>query len=228
MAAIFGNDVNCDRRDQTSKFDEHNDIRRLLETEDLLPDEPDYYPTDYAELEKPVTLEEHKRRADEYLGDLRRAERFVFRRGSGLTKAKVIISKLRTFGLKACKCIAELNSRVTALQKQLEAERRKGDGVQTSPGRKRQLLEKIAVLESENAQLAETIVDLELKLKLATLRGPQKRGALCGICRSQAPDIVFRPCRHLILCRECSRKSRFDKCPICDCPIAEVYQVDCA
>ena len=38
---------------------------------------------------------------------------------------------------------------------------------------------------------------------------------LCFICCENKIEVVFYPCRHYVLCNNCKRKAKFEKCPYC-------------
>ena len=38
---------------------------------------------------------------------------------------------------------------------------------------------------------------------------------LCVICQENEKNTLLLPCRHLCLCKECSRREELDKCPLC-------------
>ena len=38
---------------------------------------------------------------------------------------------------------------------------------------------------------------------------------LCVICQESEKSVLLLPCRHLCLCKGCSRRSELDKCPLC-------------
>merc|ERR1711871_1719083 len=67
---------------------------------------------------------------------------------------------------------------------------------------------------------------IELELKTALERVSKERirlveaeRTLCVICTENQQSVVLMPCRHLCLCRECSKSPGVDKCPICRKPI---------
>jgi len=51
----------------------------------------------------------------------------------------------------------------------------------------------------------------------------------CSICMDRPRDVVFQPCGHLAVCRDCCQKHpgscRFRKCPICRRPVEKALTV---
>ena len=216
MPGSFGNDVNKNRKDQTSKLSSIEGIVPLLKNPDPLSEDEPYLAEECSDDEGCMGVDDLRKLAWSRLLALRRAEAVIKCRDKKLAKARIIIKQLQALGLRACKGVSLWFKRA-----QLAFGRRL-DGVQTSGAPQWQLLERIAALEDEKAVLAETVSDLELKLQLAALRTPQKRGLLCGICHQQAPDAVFRPCRHLVICFKCyNAEGGPDACPICGWPIEQ-------
>ena len=199
-------------------FVKHEHVPPLLNDPNLVSEGEIYLREEYTAPSEILTYDQLREEARDRLKGLRRAENFVARLEKKVRASRHTIKRLQTVALKTSylagkyKFAMDKAGITTA-------------GVHTGD---KSLKAKVEALEVENARLKKTIGALEAKLELAELHTARKKGALCIMCYQQAPDIVFRPCRHLILCRECSRKSHFDKCPICDCPVAEVYQVDCA
>jgi len=50
----------------------------------------------------------------------------------------------------------------------------------------------------------------------------------CVICRSEAKDTVFIPCRHLCICSQCAQvlKYQSNKCPICRSSVRSMLSVN--
>lgn len=57
---------------------------------------------------------------------------------------------------------------------------------------------------------------------------------LCVICQEKTPNIVLLPCKHLVLCDECSLKLQADaivnneeghRCPCCRASVQDVMQI---
>ncbi|CAI4224668.1 unnamed protein product [Auanema sp. JU1783] len=47
----------------------------------------------------------------------------------------------------------------------------------------------------------------------------------CCICLSTKPNVVFQPCRHLVVCSGCSQESSLKECPTCRTHIEDVLNV---
>lgn len=199
----FCEDVNKNREDQTSKLPSIEGIVPLLNNPDLLSEDEPYLAEECSEDEGCMGADGLKTLAWDRLLALRRAEATIRRQEKKLAKARSIIRQLQALGHRACKGVAIMHKRA-----QLANERRLG-GVQTSGATQRELLDKIAALEA--------------KLELAELHTGRKKGALCRICYQQAPDAVFRPCRHLIMCYKCYMENGPYDCPKCGTPIEQVY-----
>ncbi|KAG7378474.1 hypothetical protein PHYPSEUDO_010071 [Phytophthora pseudosyringae] len=66
---------------------------------------------------------------------------------------------------------------------------------------------------------------LEMQKKLDRQVEEQNELKLCVICLSNEKTILCLPCRHLCLCKTCSRREEVAKCPICRLEIEEMLAV---
>jgi hypothetical protein len=66
---------------------------------------------------------------------------------------------------------------------------------------------------------------LEMQKKLDRQVEEQNELKLCVICLSNEKSILCLPCRHLCLCKTCSRRQEVAKCPICRLEIEEMLAV---
>ncbi|CAH0479401.1 unnamed protein product [Peronospora belbahrii] len=66
---------------------------------------------------------------------------------------------------------------------------------------------------------------LEMQKKLDRQVEEQNELKLCVICLSKEKSILCLPCRHLCLCKTCSRRQEVMKCPICRLEIEEMLAV---
>jgi hypothetical protein len=77
---------------------------------------------------------------------------------------------------------------------------------------------------------------LELKLKAAldkvatqknalTAKEIMDEGRLCVICHDEQKSVLFLPCRHLCICRQCSDIEQLEKCPLCRQTLEEKLHV---
>eukprot|EP01083_Nonionella_stella_P050535 134407_1 len=42
-----------------------------------------------------------------------------------------------------------------------------------------------------------------------------KNTALCITCLNNEPKVLFQPCNHIVMCKDCTKKLKSNKCPIC-------------
>ncbi|EGZ15422.1 hypothetical protein PHYSODRAFT_510195, partial [Phytophthora sojae] len=66
---------------------------------------------------------------------------------------------------------------------------------------------------------------LEMQKKLDRQVEEQNELKLCVICLANEKTILCLPCRHLCLCKTCSRREEVTKCPICRLEIEEMLAV---
>ncbi|CEG50377.1 ring zinc finger-containing protein [Plasmopara halstedii] len=66
---------------------------------------------------------------------------------------------------------------------------------------------------------------LEMQKKLDRQVEEQNELKLCVICLANDKTILCLPCRHLCLCKSCSRRQEVTKCPICRLEIDEMLAV---
>ncbi|KAE9049263.1 hypothetical protein PR001_g3484 [Phytophthora rubi] len=66
---------------------------------------------------------------------------------------------------------------------------------------------------------------LEMQQKLDRQVEEQNELKLCVICLANEKTILCLPCRHLCLCKTCSRREEVTKCPICRLEIEEMLAV---
>lgn len=52
-----------------------------------------------------------------------------------------------------------------------------------------------------------------------------KKYTKCVKCRTNAPNLVCMPCKHYVICKECSEKDQVTKCPACDKPVESLMEV---
>jgi len=48
---------------------------------------------------------------------------------------------------------------------------------------------------------------------------------LCVICRESPKEVLFMPCRHLCVCKDCGHRAELERCPLCREAIAERISV---
>ncbi|OMJ68314.1 hypothetical protein SteCoe_34264 [Stentor coeruleus] len=92
--------------------------------------------------------------------------------------------------------------------------------------------------ELETAKLAIQQLNYQLEKKQAQLKERQEQSMECMICRSCMKDIVFLPCGHIVICKNClietmnvtpntviNKRSNPIKCPLCKNPVKESKEV---
>jgi chromosome segregation ATPase len=63
----------------------------------------------------------------------------------------------------------------------------------------------------------------EKKVKEALVNEEEKR--MCVVCQTSAKTVLLMPCRHMCLCKECSRNNAMDKCPLCRVKVTQKIDV---
>jgi hypothetical protein len=48
---------------------------------------------------------------------------------------------------------------------------------------------------------------------------------MCVVCQEEIKSVLLMPCRHLCLCKECSRRNEISKCPLCREKISQKIDV---
>ena len=75
----------------------------------------------------------------------------------------------------------------------------------------------VGALEELEAEVKEGLARIH-KQKEKVLReqaDTERDQRLCVICQEKEKSTLLLPCRHLCLCKDCSRRSELDKCPLC-------------
>ncbi|GMH51842.1 hypothetical protein TrRE_jg3558 [Triparma retinervis] len=63
----------------------------------------------------------------------------------------------------------------------------------------------------------------ERKVKEALVTEEEKR--MCVVCQTEVKSVLLMPCRHMCLCKDCSRNNAMDKCPLCRVKITQKIDV---
>jgi rubrerythrin len=92
--------------------------------------------------------------------------------------------------------------------------------------------------ELETAKLAIQQLNYQLEKKQSQLKERQEQSLECVICRSALKDVVFLPCGHIVVCKNClietmnvipntviNKKNNPIKCPLCKNPVKESKEV---
>mmetsp|Transcript_15139 Transcript_15139/g.44793 ORF Transcript_15139/g.44793 Transcript_15139/m.44793 type:complete len:121 (-) Transcript_15139:26-388(-) len=72
-------------------------------------------------------------------------------------------------------------------------------------------------LEGLETELRESLarVTHEKEKMLRNQLDGEREHRLCVICQEEEKTCLLLPCRHLCLCKECSRRSELQNCPLC-------------
>jgi len=76
------------------------------------------------------------------------------------------------------------------------------------------------------AQLQQLAKETEPENQASSLVSPRSQAPQCVCCWSTTRDVVFRPCKHVVVCRTCSE--RLTECPVCRTSISEREIVYCS
>ena len=91
--------------------------------------------------------------------------------------------------------------------------------------------------ELETAKLAVQQLNYQLEKKNTQLKERQEQSLECLICKAHMKNIVFLPCGHIILCKDCliemmnagttngNKRTKPIKCPSCKNPVKETKEV---
>ena len=61
--------------------------------------------------------------------------------------------------------------------------------------------------------------------RVARMLEQDRNQQLCVVCQDDAKSVLLLPCRHLCVCRGCSRRPELDKCPMCRAVIEQKMDV---
>ena len=61
--------------------------------------------------------------------------------------------------------------------------------------------------------------------KLTQQISEDQNAKLCVVCQDDTKSVLLLPCRHLCVCRTCSRRPELDKCPMCRSRIEQKMDV---
>ena len=85
-------------------------------------------------------------------------------------------------------------------------------------------LKQIEKVEMELQAAVKNVIKVkERKVKEALVTEEEKR--MCVVCQTEAKSVLLMPCRHMCLCKECSRNNAMDKCPLCRVKITQKIDV---
>jgi len=62
-------------------------------------------------------------------------------------------------------------------------------------------------------------------VKIETAKQRLEEEKLCVICRESPKEVLFMPCRHLCVCKDCGYREELERCPLCREAIAERISV---
>lgn len=188
----------------------------LLNDPNLVSEGEIYLREEYTAPSDILTYEQLREEARDRLRGLRHAERHIGRLEKKVRTSRDTVKRLQAVALKTTYLAGRYKFAVNKA-------RSVSSGVHAVNKDDQELGAKMQALEVENAGLKEKIAALEAKLELAELHTARKKGALCIVCYQQAPDAVFKPCRHLNMCYRCYMENGPYDCPKCGTPIEQVY-----
>ena len=76
------------------------------------------------------------------------------------------------------------------------------------------------------AQLQRHAKEDEPENEASEVTSSRAQAPQCVCCWNTARDVMFRPCKHVVVCRTCSE--RLTECPVCRAPISEREVVYCS
>eukprot|EP01083_Nonionella_stella_P050533 134403_1 len=102
--------------------------------------------------------------------------------------------------------LADLETKYNAMSKeketlQKELDKLKGNDVKTI--NLNDLYER-----KHSARKVSRVIDDEIESR-------HKNTALCITCLNNEPKVLFQPCNHIVMCKDCTKKLKSNKCPIC-------------
>jgi len=71
-------------------------------------------------------------------------------------------------------------------------------------------------------------IQLKAEFNLDKLKGLKSiftNGFICVVCKSNARNVILKPCLHICVCRNCFTEKRLQQCPTCQKPIKDIVNV---